>query len=72
MKKYCEYCLNEVECTYNEGYKELEHENKKVKFLEKYYICENCKNKFYDDLYDYNIIAGNNELRKKFNTITIK
>lgn len=72
MKKFCDNCLKEVNCTYNKRYKELKYKNKKVKYLEKYYICDNCKKEFYDDLYDYNIKAGNNELRKLSNTITIE
>ncbi len=71
MRKFCEHCLKEVNCTYGERQKELEYLNQKVKFLEKYYICNNCENEFYDDLYDYNIKAGNNELRKLSGTITI-
>ena len=70
MKKYCGNCLKEVECQYKERTKILEYQNKKINFLEKYYICNECGNEFYDDLYDYNIMAGNEELRKAFEIIT--
>lgn len=71
MKKFCEYCLKEVNCKYYEKEKKLLVDNKTIKYLEKYYICEECKNKFYDDLHDYNVHTINNELRKLNNIITI-
>lgn len=71
MKKLCENCLKEVSCTYHEREKKLRVENKEIKFKEKYYICEECHNEFYDDLYDENIKEGNKEIRKLNGIITI-
>ena len=71
MKKFCGHCFKEVECTYNERIKEFEYNNKNFKFLEKYYICNECHGEFYDDLNDYNVITANNEMRKAYGTITI-
>lgn len=71
MKKFCENCLKEVNCKYYEKEKEILIDNKKIKYLEKYYICDECNNKFYDDLHDYNVHTVNNELRKLNDIITI-
>ena len=70
MKKICENCLKEVECTYQEKETEIEMDNKKIKYLKKYYICNECHQEFLDDLYDYDIETVNNELRKKYDIIT--
>lgn len=69
--KFCGHCFKEVKCTYNERIKEFEYNNKKFKFLEKYYICNECNEEFYDDLNDYNVVTANNEMRKAYGTITI-
>ena len=71
MKKFCGHCFKEVECTYNERIKEFEYDNNKFSFLEKYYVCDECHEEFYDDLNDYNVITANNEMRKFYGTITI-
>ena len=71
MKKFCGHCLKEVSCKYYEKGKELFVDNKNIKYLEKYYICNECHNKFYDDLHDYNIHTINSELRILNNIITI-
>ena len=71
MKKFCGHCFKEVECTYNERIKEFEYDNNKFSFLEKYYVCDECHEEFYDDLNDYNVITANNEMRKAYGTITI-
>ena len=71
MKKFCDNCLKEVKCEYKERNKELKYKDKIVYYLEKYYVCSECKSEFYDDLYDYNIRTGNNELKKAFEIITI-
>lgn len=63
-KKVCENCLKEVDCTYNERLKEINYANKKIKFKEKFYICSECNNEFYDDLHDENVIRANDEIRK--------
>ena len=71
MRKFCENCLKEVNCEYFEDNKEIVVNNKTIKYLEKYYICSECNNKFYDDLHDYNVSTVNNELRKLNNLVTI-
>lgn len=64
MKKICEYCLREVECIYKERIKDIKYHNKIIKFIEKYYICCECNNIFYNELYDDNILRVNDEIRK--------
>ena len=71
MKKFCENCLREVSCNYFENYNKIVFNNKIINYLEKYYICNECHKKFYDDLHDYNIHTINNEMRKLNNLITI-
>lgn len=71
MKKFCENCLKLVSCKIEEEIKEIFIDNNIINFLEKYYICDECKSKFYDDLYDYNFKKGNEAIRKKFKIITI-
>ena len=71
MKQFCGHCFKEVKCSYNERIKEFEYDNNKFRFLEKYYICNECGNDFYGDLHDYNIITANSELRKFYGTILV-
>lgn len=72
MKKMCENCLKEVDCIYNERIKEIEYANKKIKFKEKYYVCCECNEEFYDDLHDDNVIRANDEIRKVSGLIRIE
>lgn len=72
MKKICEECLKEVECSYNERLKKQKIDNNEIEFTEKYYVCHECGNSFYDDLFDENIKEANEAIRKKNNIITIK
>lgn len=71
MKKFCDHCLKEANYQYKEEYIKENINNVIIEYLEKYYICLECGNKFYDDLLDYNVESANNELRKK-NNIVIK
>lgn len=71
MKRFCENCLKMVKCKYEEKKKVLEDNNNLI-FLEKYYICNECKNKFYDDLYDYNVFKANEIIREYNRIITVK
>ena len=70
--KYCDYCLKNVNCDLKEREKIVEYENKKIKYLEKYYVCKECGKDFYDDLYDYNIMTINNMFRIQNDIITIE
>lgn len=72
MKKFCDECLKEVKCECKERNKELRYKGKVINYLEKYYVCSECNNEFYDDLYDYNIKTGNEKIRKAFEIITIE
>ena len=71
MKKFCDKCLKEVECTYNEKYIDISIDNNKINYLKKYYICSECNNEFLDDLYDYDVEIVNKKLRELNNIITI-
>lgn len=71
MRKYCDFCLKEVECGYNERNKEIFINDEKINFLEKYYICNECNNEFYDDLHDDNIHKANECIRNKYQIITV-
>jgi len=70
MKKFCDNCLKKVDCVYKEKETIIEIDNKKIKYIKKYYICNECNNEFLDDLYDYDVETVNNELRKINNIIT--
>lgn len=70
MIRFCDNCLKDVKCTYNEKEKEIEVDNIKVKYLKKYYVCSECNKEFLDDLADYDTQAVNNELRKHYDIIT--
>lgn len=69
MKKFCVHCLKEVNCKFEEKKKEFFVDNNKLSFLEKYYICDECNNKFYDDLFDYNISKGHEVIRNKYDKL---
>lgn len=71
-KEFCEFCMKDTNCKYNERIKEEIINNDKIKYLEKYYVCSECNNEIYGDLLDDNILAANNELRKIHNLITIQ
>ena len=72
MIKYCDYCLKEVNCEYKEQNKIEKIDDIEIEYLEKYYVCSECGNEFYGDLYDYNITIANEKLREKTGLITIK
>lgn len=71
MKKFCTKCLEDRKVTYKENLSTKKIDDATITYLEKYYICNTCGEKIYDDLHDYNILAANNELRKIYGTITI-
>ena len=71
MKKFCENCLKDENCQLIEKEVTENINNNKITYLKKYYICDECKNIFYDDLYDYNINLVNNKLREINNIITV-
>lgn len=71
MKRFCGHCLRNMYCIYKERIIEFEYDNNNFSFLEKYYVCEECHEEFYDDLHDYNVITANNELRKFYGTILV-
>lgn len=70
-KKFCDNCLKEVSYKYKEEIVCEVIENQSITYLKKYYICDNCNQKFYDDLLDYNVSIANNELRKVNSLITM-
>lgn len=70
-KKFCDVCLKDVYCVLKERIKNVNIDNYNISFNEKYYVCDECKNEFYDDLFDLNIINANNEVRKLTGLITI-
>ena len=70
--KYCTNCLKNVNCKYEEKMIKENINGIEIEYLEKYYICDNCKEKFYGDLYDYNITTANEKLREKTGLITVK
>ena len=71
IKKFCEKCLKDMECNYNEGKVSEVIDDKTITYLKKYYQCRECNQIIYDDLIDYNIEAANNELRKITKLITV-
>ena len=71
IKKYCDSCLKNVNCEYFEKNKNETIEGITIEYLEKYYKCSECGNKFYDDLLDYNVLIANEKLREKSGLITI-
>ncbi len=71
-KQFCDYCLDYKDCKYDEKMTKENIDGVEIEYLEKYYICDTCGNKFYGDLYDYNINIANEKLREKTGLITIK
>lgn len=71
MKKFCDYCLKEVSCSYHEKETTINIDNIPIKYLKKYYIGDTCKHEFLDDLLDYDVHTVNNELRKHTGLITV-
>lgn len=71
MESYCDKCGKKVGyTTLKEKVKEVIN-GEEVTYLKKYDICNVCGNKFYsEDTYNYNIIAGSNEVRKKNGIVT--
>lgn len=72
MKKFCTKCLKDRKVAYREKLSTEKIDDATITYLEKYYICNTCGEKFYDDLHDYNVLTANNELRKFYGTITIE
>lgn len=70
MIKFCDKCMEKVECIYNEKEVTIKINDNEIKYLKKYYVCKECKNEFLDDYYDYDVETVNNELRKINNIIT--
>lgn len=72
MKKFfCEQCFEDRECTYKESNEKEIIDNIEIEYLEKYYICNECGNKIYGDMFDYNIHEANKKLREHTGLITI-
>ena len=71
MKRFCENCLKEVNCKYYERIKKETIDDLIIEFLEKYYICDECGEEFYDDLFDYNVNEANKKLREQTGLITV-
>ena len=64
MKKFfCEKCFEDKECTYKEKIKKEIIDNIEIEYLEKYYVCNECGEKIYGDMFDYNIHEANKKLR---------
>ena len=71
MIKFCNECLKEVSCSYHEQNTSIIVDDIPVTYLRKYYICDECKNEFLDDLYDYDVTTVNAYLRQHNGIITI-
>lgn len=69
MIKFCEYCLEDVLCTYHENVTTLDIEGVKINYLRKYYVCSECNHEFLDDLYDYDVITVHNLLRESYKEV---
>lgn len=73
MKKiFCEICNKEVKVDYIEKMVCEKIENVEINYLKKYYLCSECNNEIFGDLWDYNIKTINEKLREKNDIITIK
>lgn len=70
IKKFCDFCFKEVTCNYVEKMVKEKIDGKEIKYLKKWYVCNECKNVFYDDLLDDNIHEANSHLRKLNEIIT--
>ncbi len=71
-KQFCDYCLDYRNGKYEEKIIKEIIDGIEIEYLEKYYICDTCGNKFYGDLYDYNVSTANEKLREKTGIITVK
>ena len=71
-KEFCSKCMKTVNCKINEGIISEIIDGIKIKYLEKFYICDECGSKIYGDLINYNVKEANNELRKHTGLITIE
>lgn len=70
---FCENCMKDTECEYEEGLIRENIDGIEVKYLEKRYICSICHEKVYDnETFNYNVLEANNKLREKTGLITIK
>lgn len=73
MKKFfCENCLEDKKCTYKEEFKKKIIDNIEVEYLEKFYVCNECHEKIYGDMFDYNIHEINKKMREKTGLITVE
>ncbi len=73
MKKFfCEKCFEDKECTYKEKIKKEIIDNIEIEYLEKYYVCNECGEKIYGDMFDYNIHEANKKLREHTGLITVE
>ena len=70
-KQFCDNCLEYRSCKYEEKKIKEKIDGIEIEYLEKYYICDNCGEKFYGDLYDYNVTTANEKLREKSGLITV-
>ena len=71
-KQFCSKCMKNVSCKYKEKTTSKKIDDISVDYLEKYYICDECGNKIYGDLLDYNTNIVNEILREKTGLITRK
>ncbi len=70
---FCENCMKDTECKYDEGIISENIDGFDIEYLEKRYICSICHEKVYDEeTSNYNILEANNKLREKTGLITIK
>ena len=70
-RQFCEFCMEERDCTYQEKMVHKIIDGIDIEFLEKFYICNSCNNKIFGDYFDENIRTANNELRKHTGLITV-
>ncbi len=70
-RHFCEFCMEEKDCTYQEDMVHKTIDGIDIEYLEKFYICNSCKNKIFGDYFDENIHRANNELRKHTGLITV-
>ena len=71
-KQFCSECMKNVNCKYKEKNISKKIDDIDIEYLEKYYICDECGNKIYGDLLDYNTNIVNEKLREKTGLITKK
>lgn len=69
---FCETCLVDTECKYEEGIRKEKIDDIKIEYLEKRYVCLRCHEKVYDsETYDWNVFEANKKLREKTGLITV-